>query len=236
MVDFAAFRKAVGRLSLVAGRSFLVTVLAFTALGLVLAVLCWYWMSGTHPVYGYIGAVVALVEAVVVGTLLGGKRALIMALVHGLRTYRLGGAVVGLLFRRLLGVSAEAPSGERGAWPARAAERVPLAQAEARLNAAVDAVLAAPAEGGGLLGWGRRRLQARLVSAVGKYTLARFREVGAKEGGVDLVKVQAELATRVDEGLADKLARGVNVWTALALLALPAQVLAGVWVVLALLK
>jgi uncharacterized membrane protein len=180
--------------------------------------------------------VVALVEAVVVGTLLGGKRALVMALVHGLRTYRLGGAVVGLLFRRLLGVEAEAPAGERGAWLARAAERVPLAQAEARLNGAVEAVLAAPAEGGGPLGWGRRRLQTRLVSAVGKYTLARFREEGAKEGGVDLVKVQAELATRVDDGLANKLARGVNVWTALALLALPAQVLAGVWVVLALLK
>jgi hypothetical protein len=74
------------------------------------------------------------------------------------------------------------------------------------------------------------------VAAVGKYTLARFREEGAKEGGVDLVKVQAGLATRVDDGLADKLARGVNLWAALALLALPAQVLAGVWVVLALLK
>jgi hypothetical protein len=236
MVDLAAFGKAVGRLLLVAARSFLVTLLAFTALGLVLAAVCWYWMSRTHPVYGVIAAVVALLEAVVLGVILGGKRALVTALVRGLRRYRLGGTVVGLLFHRLLGASAEATAGGAGAWLARAAERVPLAQAEARLSGAVSAVLAAPAEGGGLLGWGRRRLQTRLVGAVGKYTLARFREAGAKEGGVDLVKVQAELAAKVDDGLAGKLAHGVNLWTALALVALPAQVFATVWVVLALLK
>ena len=236
MVDLAAFGKAVGRLSLVALRSFLVALVAFTALGLVLAALAGYWMSRTHPVYGVIAAVVALLESVAVGVVLGGKRALVMALVEGLRRYRLGEAVVGLLFRRLLGASAEAPAGGRGAWLARAAERVPLAQAEARLNGAVEAVLAAPAEGGGPLGWGRRRLQARLVAAVGKYTLARFREEGAKEGGVDLVKVQADLATRVDGALANKLAQGVNVWTVLALVGLPVQVFATVWVVLALLK
>ncbi len=235
-MDFAAFGKAVGRLLLVALRSFLVTVVAFTALGLVLAAVSWYWMSRTHAVYGLVAGVVALLEAVALGIILGGKRALVMALVEGLRTYRLGGTVVGLLFRRVLGASAEAPAGERGAWLARAAERVPLAQAEARLNGAVSTVLAAPGEGGGALGWGRRRLQARLVAAVGKYTLARFREEGAKEGGVDLVKVQAELATRVDNALADKLAHGVNLWTVLALVGLPAQVLAGVWVVLAFLK
>jgi hypothetical protein len=187
VVEFATVGKVVGRLLLVAFRSFLVTLVAFTALGLVLAALAGYWMSRTNAVYGVIAAVVAVLEGVAVGIILGGKRALVMALVEGLRTYRLGGAVVGLLFRRLLGVSA----GERGAWLARAAERVPLAQAEARLNGAVGAALAAPAEGDGPLGWGRRRLQARLVAAVGKYTLARFREEGAKEGGVDLVKVQA---------------------------------------------
>jgi hypothetical protein len=236
MVDFAAFGKAVGRLSLVALRSFLVAFAAFAALGVVLAALCWYWLSRPHPVYGAIAALVALLEAVAVGVVLGGKRALVLALVEGLRRYRLGEAVVALLFRRLLGASAEAPLGERGAWLARAAERVPLAQAEARLNGAVGAVLAAPAEGGGVLGWGRRRLQARLVAAVGKDTLARFREEGAKEGGVDLLKVQAEVATRVDDRLANKLAHGVNLWTALALVGLPAQVLAGVWVVLCLLK
>jgi hypothetical protein len=236
MVDFAAFGKAVGRLLLVAARSFFVALLAFTALGLALAALCWYWMSRTHPLYGGIAAVVALLEAVAVGVVFGGKRAVVTALVEGLRTYRLGGAVVGLLFQRLLGASAEAPAGGRGAWLARAAERVPLAQAEARLNGAVSAILAAPAEGGGVLGWGRRRLQTRLVGAVGKYTLARFREEGAQEGGVDLVKVQAELATQVDDRLADKLAHGVNLWTVLALVALPTQVLATVWVILALLK
>ena len=236
MVDAAAVGKAVAGLSLVAARSFLSALLAFTALGLVLAALCWYWMSGTHPVYGAIAAAAAVLEAVVVGVILGGKRGLVMALVHGLRTYRLGGAVVGLLFKRLLGVSAEAPAGERGNRLARAAGRVPLAQAEARLSGAVSTILAAPAEGGGLWGWWRRRLQTRLVAAVGKYTLARFREEGAGGGGVDLVKVQADLAARVDDGLANKLARGVNLWTALALVGLPAQVLATVWVVLSLLK
>jgi hypothetical protein len=40
----------------------------------------------------------------------------------------------------------------------------------------------------------------------------------------------------VDDALADKLAHGVNVWTAVAVVGLPVQVLATVWVVLALLK
>ena len=221
---------------LVGVRSFLLTLLFMLLLGIILAAASYWILSSPHWVYGVVAALVALIECVVVGVVLAGKRAIAVTLVHGLRKYQIGSAAVRLVFGRLLGVTAEEEHGERGGWLTRTAERLPLSQAEKRLDDAVHGILSAPSEGGGMTGWLRRRVQNRLVGTVHKYTLASFREENARYGGVDLAKVQSDLGERIDGMLIGKLRGGINVWTLAVLVGLPAQILALDYVVFAFLK
>jgi hypothetical protein len=115
-------------------------------------------------------------------------------------------------------------------------ERVPLAQAEKLLRGAVTDVLRGPAEGGGVVSWATRRLQGRLLRHVEAFTLARFRESGSEQGGVDLLQVQADLENRLDGALVASLTGSLRLRTVLVLVGLPAQTLAAVYIVLALLK
>jgi hypothetical protein len=235
MVDMRGIVGDVAGLMLVAVRSFLLTLLLLLFLGVALAAASYYIFSGSHWVYGLIAALVALIECVVVGIMLGAKRAVIVAVLHGLRKYHLGGAAVRLIFGRLLGVSAEGTHGERGGWATRTAERLPLAQAEQRLGNAIHYLVRAPTDSG-LTGWLRRRVQIRLTDTVGKLTLARFREEHAQHGGVDLAKVQTDLGDRIDSLLIGKLRGGINLWMVIALVGLPFQILVTDYIVLALLK
>jgi hypothetical protein len=152
-------------------------------------------------------------EAVIAGILLGGKRAVVMALVHGLRSLQLGQTAVRLVFTRRLGVAESQESGSRDGALVLVAERLPLAQAESRLTAAVTHLLAAPAGEGG---WFRRRVRGLLLRTVQRLTLARFREEGDRFGGVDLGKVQADLETRADGMLLRGVRGGLKLWTVLA--------------------
>jgi len=227
--------KNVAGLAAVAVRSFLGTVAVLLAAGLALAG-CASYLLREHPAYGLVVGAVALAEALAAGVLLGGKRALVTALAHGLRSLRLGRSAVRLLFGRGLGVSPEQEFGGRGGRVVQGVERLPLAQAEQRLGDAVRALLSAPPSGGGLTGWFRRRLQAGLLGRVQGDTLARFREEGARHGGGDLLRGQADLEGRIGDLLLGWVRAGLNLWTALVVVGLPALVLAQSYVVLALLK
>jgi hypothetical protein len=218
----------------VAVRSFAGTVLALAGVGLALAGSA-YWFLRDHPWYGLLAAAAALAEALVAGVLLGTKRAVARTLAEGTRRLHLGQSLVRWLFQRLLDKAADGQPGERGETIARAAERVPLAQAEQRLAAVVDGLLGTGSSGDDRAGWFRRQLQRRLLSLVRAVTLARFRDEEARHGGVDLVKVRADLETRVDDILAAKLTAGLNLWTAVVLLALPAVVFVQTYVLFALL-
>jgi hypothetical protein len=218
--------KGAAGLTLVAVRSFLGTLLIVFLAGVVLAGVSVYWLRG-YPLYAVIAAVVALVEAIALGALVGGKRALVMTLVHAVRSFQLGRSAVRLIFDRLLGGS------ERGKILAAAAERLPLAQAERRLTAAVDQLLGEQAEE---RGWFRRRLHKQLLGVVQCYTLSRFREDGVGLEGVDVMKVQAELETTIDDQLVSKFRSGLNLWTILALLGLPAVVAGQTYLLIALLN
>ncbi|HWG43962.1 MAG TPA: hypothetical protein VN688_14385 [Gemmataceae bacterium] len=236
MVDVRGILGDVAGLMLVAIRSFLLTFLLFLLLGVVLAFASYYMLSAQNGVYGVIAALIALIECVVVGIVLGAKRAVVVAMLHGLHKYQLGSAAVRLIFGRLLGVSAEQAHGERGGWATRTAERLPLAQAEQRLDDAIHHLVQAPPAGSGLTGWLRCRVQIRLTNTVGKFTLARFREEHAQHGGVDLAKVQTNLGDRIDDLLIGKLRGGINLWTAIAVVGLPSQILVTDYIVLGLLK
>lgn len=206
------FAMGVGRSVLVGLRSFAISLFLFGTAGMLCAGGGYYFLHDrTLP--AVLAVVLTLVETLAMGMFIGGKRAFIRALVHGLHALRLGRAAVRLIFERLLAMRS-------GGAIARVVERIPLGQAEAYLSDAIHALLSTPPEKGGVTGWFRRRLRAVLLLRVQKYTLARFREEDAREGGIDLARVQQALEDRIDDLLAARLRGGLNLWTGLGLLGL----------------
>jgi hypothetical protein len=234
VVDLGSIWRGAAGLAVVALRSFLGTLLVLSVVGALLAAASAYFLRH-QPLYASIAAAVAVAESVTAGILLGGKRAIVMTLVHGLVSLKLGRATVRLVFERLLGVTDSQEFGNRGGALAQVAERLPLAQAESCLTATVNQMLADPASASAG-GWFRRQAQARLFRTMQRYTLARFREEGAQYGGVDLVKVRDELEATADSHLVSKLRGGLNLWTALVILGLPAAVFAQTYLLIALLN
>jgi hypothetical protein len=180
---------------------------------------------------GVLGAVLALVLGTGVGVVLSGKRAVGAALAEGVRRLALGNKVLGLLFVHLLRVEASQALGERGVAVARATERLPLAQAQARLEGTMRDLLSAAPAGGGVKGWLARKVQEKALGEIEAITLARFREQGAQEGGVDLIKVRDELAAKIDGLLVERIERGLLMVTLLAVLATSAVTLGGAYLI-----
>ncbi len=228
----SGLRSIGGNLAALAGvalRSFVATFLILLGSGVLLAGASYFFLRD-HPLYAVIAAGVALVESVVAGVVFGGKRAIVMALAHGFRSLGLGRRVVGAVFDRLLGIAPDQEFGERGGGIARHLERLPLARAEQGLAQAIHQVT----DDGS--GWLRSRIERRLLDTVAKVTLARFRQEGAKHGGVDLVAVRADLESRVDDLLVAKLRAGLNLWTILLILGLPLTVGVQTYILMAYIK
>jgi hypothetical protein len=235
VLDFPSIAGNVASLVWVAARSFAGTVLVLLSTGILLACVSYYFLSD-FPLYALIAVVVTLAESLTAGIVLGSKRAFIVALAYGLGLLRLGAFAVRMLFDRLLGVSADQQFGERGGWTARRLERIPLAQVERRLNQVVRDLVNAPDTGAGISGWIRGRIERTLLRLVARYTLARFRAEDVERGGIDLVKMQADLEAQIDDLLIAKLRRGLNLWTILVILGLPITVCAQTYIAFALLQ
>lgn len=232
MADAATIFQHVGALGWAAFRAFAGTLLLFTATGLVLAATSYFWLKD-NALYAGIFAGVAFAEALAAGIFMGNKRAILSALATGIARAQLGSSVLALLFERLLQVSPEEEFGARGTRVAVALERMPLAQAEQRLARVVEQLAADPISSSRLTGWFWRLLRRHLLWLVQTCTLAHFRQQDAQEGGVDLVKVQAELGPQIDKLLIRRLKSGLNLWTFGLLLALfivvAAQIYIAMW-------
>jgi hypothetical protein len=248
-VDIRSLGVHLTGLAWVALRSFAITILVLSVAGVALAALSYYFLREHHWAYGVIAAAAALFESVTIGIVLGTKRAVVMAIAHGLAKLRLGGFVVGLVFERMLGVAEGKEFGERGGRVSQGLERLPLARADELLSGAVRDLTGEAEQGG----WLRRKIRGMLLEAVRKYTLARFREEGAKHGGVDLLKLKEEreegakhggvdllklkeeLEQTIDEALVAKVRGGLRLWTILVIVGLPVVVAVQTWVLLMLL-
>jgi hypothetical protein len=215
--DARSIGSHVATLAWIALRSFLGTLLLLTLAGFVLAGVSFYILSQYYWLYGLLGAALAIIEAVTTGFFLGLKRALALTLAHGLGTLRLGGALVRLIFERMFGLTDGEEHGERGGAMARRLERLPLAQAEKQLNTAVRKLTGDTEQSG----WLARKIQTRLLDAVRKYTLARFREQDAQHGGIDLLRTKEELEQTIDVSVVEKVRGGLRFWMVLAILGLP---------------
>ena len=231
-VDIRSLGSHLASLAWVALQSFVGTIFVLTLAGGVLAGLSYYFLREHHWHYGVIAAAVALIESVTTGFILGAKRAMVGAMAHGLGALRLGRSFVRLVSERMLGVARGEEVGERGDRITLGLERLPLARAEELLSGAVRDVTGDAEEGG----WLRRKIQARLLEAVRKYTLAQFREEGAKHGGIDLLKMKEELEQTVDDALVQKVRGGLRPWTALVIIGLPFVVAVQTWLLIMLSK
>ena len=231
-VDVRSIGSHLASLAWVALRSFVGTLCVLTLAGAVLAGLSYYFLREYPWYYGLIAAALALIESVTIGFLLGTKRATVMVAAHGLGSLRLGRSLVRLVFERMLGVAEGEELGERGGRIAQGLERLPVAQAEQRLSEAARRLTGEAAQGG----WLRARIQAWLLEAVRKFTLARFRDEEAKHGGVDLLKVKEELERTVDDALVRKVRGVARLWTALVIIGLPLVVAIQTWIILLLLQ
>jgi hypothetical protein len=220
--------KHLASLAWVALRSFLGTVIVLAIAGVVLAAMSYYFLREQDWLYRGIAVVVALVEAMVTGIILGGKRAVAMAVAHGLGSLRLGQSLVRVVFERMLGVAEGETFGERGGRITQSVERMPLAQADELLSNAVRQVTGEVEPSKGLRG----KIQVRLLEAVRKYTLGRFREEGATHDGVNLLKVRDELEQTIDDALIQKVRGGLRLWTVLVIIGLPVVVATQTWIVL----
>ena len=218
-------------LSGIALRACLQTMFVLTLAGFVLAGVSYFFLRGDHWGYGLIAASVAFVESVAAGVVLGIKRSVVMALAHGLGELHTGRGMVQLVFQRMLKIAEGGAPGDPGSRVARGLERIPLAQAEELLRAAVQSVLGDAEQAGRL----RKKLHRWLLGAIQKYTLAKFRTEGAPQGGVDLWKVQAELEQTVDQAMVQKVRSGLGVWTALVIIGLPLVIALQIWLAVALL-
>ena len=203
-------------------RSFLVTLFLLTLAGIVLAGVSFFFLNHYHWYYGLIGASIALTEAVTTGFFLGIKRAIALTLAHALGALHLGRSLVRLIFERMLGVADGQQFGERGGSIAQGIERLPLAQAEAELSAAIRQITGDAEQSG----WLARKVQTRLLDAVRKYTLARFRAQDAKHGGIDLLQMKEQLEQSIDVTLVDKIRGGLRSWMIGVILGLPLLVAA----------
>jgi hypothetical protein len=192
-------------------------------LGIVLAITAYVIAAGDGSLLrGVIAATLVLIAAGILAVVLAGKRAIGQGLIYGVTKAALGERMFDLVFAQLLGVDEGASIGDRGGVVARSIERVPLAQASARLRGVVQKLVAAQPTGGGLTGGLRRRLQTSMLEKVEQLTLARFRDAELREGGVDLVRVRDELAGRTDALIAAKIQNTLNRVTLFVVTALAA--------------
>jgi hypothetical protein len=204
-------------LSWVAVRSLAVTAATVLSAGVALAVLSWLAVRDCPWWYGLIAVVLAVGETTLAAFLLGAFRGVVNAVVVGLRRWQLGRVAVGRVFEWMLGVREEGEVGERGGVVARGLERLPLAQANERLDAAVRAVTGEAGEAG----WLRRTIQRVLLKGVRAVTLARFRDDAARHGGIDLMKVRDELGGSVDWAVAEHFRGQRRGWTLAVAVGLP---------------
>ncbi len=210
--DFRALGGQIASLVWVGLRSFACTLLAATACGALLAGCSYYFLQGLDWRWRVLAVVLALAEGLIVGAALGAKRSLGMVLAYGLVSLRLGEALVRLVFERFLGLSEDRQMGVVAERVAHGLERLPLAQAEALLTQAVQAIAGEAADDG----WFKRRLRARLLELVRVYTLARFRQEDAQHGGIDLFKVKQELEGSIDNSLAQRIRAALRMATIVA--------------------
>lgn len=193
--------------------------------GVVLAGAAYYLVRAEPWWLAAVAVVLVLGEAAALGVVLGWKRALVLALAHGLAELRLGRMLVRLVFERIEHPAAGNEAASAEGRPVERPEALPLEQSEQRLDRAVAELSAAPQQGG----WMRRAIRNPLLRAVRRCALARFREEGAAHDRIDMREVQHALEDTIDAVLVRKVRKGLRLGTVLAFGGFPLLVALQTW-------
>jgi hypothetical protein len=167
-------------------RAFVATAVIAAGLTLALAVVCYAIAARGEPLRGVLAALIAVALAIPAGTALAWRRALTAGVLRLVGQLGVAGRVVTALLDR---VGLE-----------RAAASIPLAEAERRLREAV--ARHAPGKEGGRL---RAAIERRLLGAVERVTLSRFRDQATGDGAVELDRVRDDLVARADALVAERI-------------------------------
>ena len=179
-------------------KAFFRTTFGMCVLGLVTIGLVYGYAAKTSPRHAIIAALIALLVFIVGGLALAIKRALAAAVCDAVDKLDLGPKALKMIFERIFEVEASETQGERGITSAKTVENLPLIQAEAKLKGAVESLLSAPDEGGGVGGYVRRKTLTVAVRKIEVVTLDEFRSADQEADGVDLVMIEERLGEEID--------------------------------------
>jgi hypothetical protein len=205
MVDLRPFLEGTAEALRPALKAFFLTAVVMSLVALIVGAASYAIAADGVVLRGALAALVALALCTVLGFTLSWKRALGAGILQVVRTRRLAGGLVAAVFERLLGMGEQGAPGGRDGRLAQAVTRLPLNEAAKRLRFAVIHQVRAAPQGGGMRGFLRRKIEARLLGAIERLTLARFRDEMNATGGIDLVKVRDELASAADALIADQI-------------------------------
>jgi hypothetical protein len=179
-------------------KAFFRTTFGMCVLGLVTIALVYGYAAKTSPKHAMIAASITLLLFIVGGLVLAVKRALTAAVCDAVDKLDLGPKALKMIFERIFEVQASETQGDRGITSAKVAENLPLIQAEAKLKNAVESLLKAPDEGGGVGGFMRRKTLVVALRKIELVTLDEFRTADQEADGVDLVMVEERLGEGID--------------------------------------
>jgi hypothetical protein len=205
----APFRSRFQLLFGAAVRSFIVTWLLMTALGIALAVAAGYYLPDVQPFSRGLLQFFIIFQFVVVGAFVAGRRALSAAVVHGVRSLNLGQRGLGDLFRGL---------DESPALPGEEPNIQPGSLADEQLARALRTVTAGRRLRRGPWAWFR----GYLMDLVGGITLSRVRGKRQRGEKVETAEVRGELESTIDELLLTRVYFVLYVWTFLVVAGLVA--------------
>jgi hypothetical protein len=168
----------------------MVALVSFAVIGSV-----WFASQGSM-LRGLLAATLCLVSGAIVTGVLVMKNGMLRGLLAAVERVSIGKKTLSLVFSKL-GVD-ESGANENRTGLLGTAERIPLAQAQAKLQTVVQSVLQERAEKTGFRAWISRKLMYALLERVEALTLARFRDENASSGGVNLLKVRDELGGSID--------------------------------------
>ncbi len=215
-------------------RTFFWSLTSVFFLGVILAWVAFAWMPAAEPIYRWGTAIVIVVQAAVLGVVLGGKRVIATGLTHWIERAELGKSTVRMVFSRMTSAEMKASpepaiaSGEASDGPPGLLERLPLALAETRLKQVAERFML-PTDSRLGQRIGRRTLQ-KIVAVVFKMSLARFRRDAADGHAINIAKVQKDLEAQIDAVLVQNLRAKTRLLTLAIVAALPLEALLLVWI------
>ncbi len=201
----------------VALKKLLTTTLGMLVLGVLVIIYAALRLADIVWWQQLLAVLVLLVGCTALAFVLAGKRAVFGALSEALGRSQLGARAMNAVFDGILKLrQASAPSIPSAAVSATAStvERLPLAQAESLLRRAIDAFVTSEVDNArGIRASIGRAIRRRLGEKVEAVTLARFRSEAHQ--GIDLQRVQEELATKADALIVSQLRSTVQKLTVL---------------------